>query len=68
MVAAVRRLAREHPGGRLLVVSHGAAIRATLAHAHGIGYAEHRRLRPEPTPNCAVFRVAIENGDLSQLD
>ncbi|MGZ4462876.1 MAG: histidine phosphatase family protein [Gaiellaceae bacterium] len=68
IVPALRALAGRHPGGRLLVVSHGAAIRAVLAHARGVSYSEHRRLQPAPTLNCAIYPIVFENGDMRQLD
>jgi alpha-ribazole phosphatase len=35
--AALERLATQHSGGEVIVVSHGGAIRAAVAHALGIG-------------------------------
>jgi broad specificity phosphatase PhoE len=67
IVATLHRLADEHPDGTLLVVSHGAAIRAALAHARGVSYAEHRRLHPAPTLNCALFTIAVGDGSMRQL-
>jgi probable phosphoglycerate mutase len=47
-VAAIERIRRRHPVGRVLVVSHGGALRAILDHL-GV---EHGAVR-----NCEVFRV-----------
>lgn len=47
-VAAIERIRRRHPGGRVLVVSHGGALRAILDHL-GV---EHGPIR-----NGEVFRV-----------
>jgi broad specificity phosphatase PhoE len=66
IVGALHRLAEAHPGETLLVVSHGAAIRAALAHARGVGYAEHRRLHPAPTLNCALFTIVVGDGGIRQ--
>ena len=43
---AVRRLAARHPGGRILVVSHGGVLRVLHAAASGIDMATHRRRHP----------------------
>lgn len=47
-VAAIERVRQQHPAGRVLVVSHGGAMRAILDHL-GV---EHGPIR-----NCDVFRV-----------
>ena len=47
-VAAIERIRQRHPTGRVLVVSHGGALRAILDHL-GV---EHGPIR-----NCDVFRV-----------
>jgi broad specificity phosphatase PhoE len=65
VVGAILRLAGEHPGERILVVSHGGAIRALQAAAAGIGIATFRRLRPV-VQNARVTSILVENGRLSE--
>jgi len=49
VLAAVERLARAHPEGRVLLVTHGGTIRALRSHA--IGHVDH------PIPNCSVLEL-----------
>ena len=65
VVGAILRLAGEHHGGRILVVSHGGAIRALHAAAAGIDIATFRRLRPV-VQNARVTSILVENGRLSE--
>jgi len=65
VVGAILRLADEHPGGRILVVSHGGAIRALHAAAAGIDIAAFRRLQPV-VQNARVTAILVENGRLSE--
>jgi broad specificity phosphatase PhoE len=60
---AVNRIAEAHPGGRILVVSHGGPIRAIQAAANGMGIHEYRRLKPVE-PNAGLSAVGVENGTL----
>jgi 2,3-bisphosphoglycerate-dependent phosphoglycerate mutase len=60
VVAGVQRIVRRHPGGRLLIVSHGGALRALWHHAGGAAI--------ERMPNCSVYRIAFENGSFRWLD
>lgn len=56
-VAAVERIAREHPGGRILVVSHGGTMRRI-----------HDLVSPEPyepVANCAVVEVHFREDRLT---
>jgi broad specificity phosphatase PhoE len=66
IVAAIRRLAVEHAGGTILVVSHGGPIRAVHAHALGVDIATHRRTGPVE-PNARLSAVAVENGRIARL-
>lgn len=66
-LAAVRRIATEHDGGRVLAVAHGGVIRAIRAAAAGIDYADFRRRVPI-VANCEVSRVAVEGPILRPLD
>jgi probable phosphoglycerate mutase len=65
VVGAILRVAGEHDGGRILVVSHGGAIRALHAAAAGIDLATFRQLRPV-VQNAGVTSVLVENGRLSE--
>jgi len=65
VVGAVLRLAGVHEGARILVVSHGGAIRALHAAAAGIDIATFRQLRPV-VENARVTSVFVENGRLSE--
>jgi 2,3-bisphosphoglycerate-dependent phosphoglycerate mutase len=67
VVAALRRLAEEHPGERLVVVGHGGTVRSVRAFVEGRTVAESRRASP-PIGNCEVFRVRAENGTFRGLD
>jgi broad specificity phosphatase PhoE len=61
VLAALRRIAGDHPGGRVVVVGHGGTMRAVRAHAHRQELAEHRRTGGS-IGNCEVFRLRAENG------
>ena len=65
VVGAILRLAGEQEGGRILVVSHGGAIRALHAAAAGIDIAAYRQLRPV-VQNARVASILVENGRLSE--
>jgi broad specificity phosphatase PhoE len=67
VVAAIQRLAGEHPGGSILVVSHGGPIRAVHAHALGVDIATHRRAGPVE-PNARLSTVAVERGRMALLE
>jgi broad specificity phosphatase PhoE len=66
VLPALRTLAEVHPSATLLVVTHGGPSRVVQAHAAGIDYAEARR-RETVLANCAVYRFAVEDGDLRRL-
>jgi len=67
VVPALDALADEHPGERVLAVTHAGPIRAALAAAAGVTH-EESRARVGPLENCAVFRFALENGTLERVD
>jgi broad specificity phosphatase PhoE len=67
VVSAIRRLAAEHPGGAILVVSHGGPIRAVHAHALGVDIATHRRTGPVE-PNARLSAVTVEEGRIGGLE
>jgi broad specificity phosphatase PhoE len=53
-------VAAAHPGGTVLVVTHGGAIRAARRHATGAA--------GDPVPNCAVSPLAVGPSGLVALD
>lgn len=67
LVSAVLAVASGHPGERVLVVSHGAAIRGVLAAASGLSFQEYRRLHPT-VANAGLSVVCVENGALTRAE
>ena len=67
VVAALRRIAADHPEERVLVIGHGGTIRATRAFLEGLSVAESRS-RSRPIGNCEVFRVVTEDGTFRGID
>ncbi|HKO73955.1 MAG TPA: histidine phosphatase family protein [Gaiellaceae bacterium] len=67
IVAAIQRLAAEHPDGAILVVSHGGPIRAVHAHALGVDIATHRRTGPVE-PNARLSSVAVQDGRIARIE
>ncbi len=66
VVTAIRALARRHPGGRILVVSHGGSLRALHAAAAGVDIPTYRRLHPV-TANAALSAILVgRDGRLSE--
>jgi broad specificity phosphatase PhoE len=63
---AVDRIAREHPAGSVLVVSHGGPLRVVHALAHGLDYLQHRHTIPF-VENCALSRWAVRDGVLTPV-
>ncbi|MFY9579907.1 MAG: histidine phosphatase family protein [Gaiellaceae bacterium] len=61
VVAAVRRIAEAHPGGQVLVVTHGGALR-TLRHAAG------GDLGAPVVRNGQVLKMAIRDDTFARLD
>ncbi|HEY3961191.1 MAG TPA: histidine phosphatase family protein [Gaiellaceae bacterium] len=57
VLEAVGRIARRHPGGRILIVTHGGTMRAL--HTHVIGEPEH------PVENCAVLELHFQDDRLT---
>lgn len=66
VLAALRGIAGSHPGGRILVVSHGGPIRAAHAAALGLHVHDYRRLRPVE-PNARLSAVCVEGDVFSEL-
>jgi broad specificity phosphatase PhoE len=67
IVAAIQRLAAEHPDGAILVVSHGGPIRAVHAHALGVDIATHRRTGPVE-PNARLSSVSVQDGRITRIE
>lgn len=67
VVSALHRLAENHSGGSILVVSHGGPIRAVHAHALGVDVATHRRTGPVE-PNARLSSVSVENARIARLE
>jgi broad specificity phosphatase PhoE len=67
VIGALRKIAEDHPDGRVLVISHGGPIRAIHAAAEGLAIKDYRRLKPVE-PNARLSAVAVENGRLTRLD
>jgi broad specificity phosphatase PhoE len=67
VLAAVQRIATEHPDGRILVVSHGGPIRAVHAAAAEMDVHAYRRLH-RVEPNARVSAVAVEDGRITPID
>jgi broad specificity phosphatase PhoE len=67
IIAALRRIAADHPAQRVLVVGHGGTVRVTRAFIEGSSVADSRRRSPA-IGNCEVFRVVAEDGGLRGID
>ena len=67
VLAALRRLAARHRGERILVVSHGGPMRAAMAAAAEVTYADARRVA-KPVHNCAVAVFRFEDERLRRVD
>jgi broad specificity phosphatase PhoE len=67
VLAAAGKITKEHPDGRVLVVTHGGVIRALTAIAHGVPFGDFTR-GGVAFPNCCVVRFACENGGFRSLD
>jgi broad specificity phosphatase PhoE len=59
VLAALRRVAREHDGARILVVTHGGSLRR----AH-----EHIGLESPFIENCSIWACTVENDTFRPLD
>jgi broad specificity phosphatase PhoE len=60
VVEALHRIAAAHPEGRVLVVAHGGALNALWHHALGE--------RVERWANCAVYKLAVREGEFLAVD
>jgi probable phosphoglycerate mutase len=59
ILAAVERIVEQHPGERVLVVTHGGSMRRVH---------EHLGLEDKPFENCVVWACAHEDGALRSID
>jgi broad specificity phosphatase PhoE len=66
VVRAIRRIAAEHEEQRVLVVTHGGAIRGVHAAALGTDVHTYRRIQ-RVEPNATLSAVCIEDGRLTEL-
>ena len=60
MLAAVAEIAAAHPGEQVLIVSHGGALNTLWHHALGV--------RVERWANCAVYKLAVREGEFLPVD
>jgi probable phosphoglycerate mutase len=65
VVATVLRIATSHPGGTLLVVTHGGSIRACRATAAGLEYAASRVSAIGSMANCEVAELVVADDCLA---
>ncbi len=59
--AALRRIARRHDGGQVLVVAHNTLLRLTLCHLLGIPLSRYRTVFPQ-VANGAVTELRLSEG------
>lgn len=64
---ALRRMAREHPGQAVLVVTHSGPIRTVRAHALGLDYAADRKAAPT-VDRVELAAVKVADGVFSPAD
>ena len=62
VIATLDRLLAKHPRGRIVLVSHGGAVRAIVAHA--VGLPRHDRVHINGAANCSLTTVAMVRGSL----
>ena len=64
---ALDRIARRHPRGTVLVVTHGGPVRAAYVLANGCTFEEARRSGP-PVHNCGLFELRFGEREFSRID
>jgi len=67
VLSEVRRIAEDHPGERVVAVTHGGPIRSALAASAGVQFGEARR-SIHVIGNCAVVSFAVRDGNLERVD
>lgn len=65
VVAAIHRIAVDHGGGHILVVTHGGTIRAIHAAALGVDVTTYRRTH-RVEPNGGLSAIEVEDGQLTE--
>jgi broad specificity phosphatase PhoE len=66
VVGAIREIAKQHEGERVLVVAHGGTIRAIHAAALGVDVHTYRRIQ-RVEPNATLSAVCVDEGRLTEL-
>jgi broad specificity phosphatase PhoE len=66
VVRAIRQIAKQHEGERVLVVAHGGTIRAIHAAALGVDVHTYRRIQ-RVEPNATLSAVCVDEGRLTEL-
>ena len=66
VVLTVVQIAERHPGGTILIVTHGGSIRACRATAAGLDYAASRVSAIGSMANCELVELAIADGRLAE--
>lgn len=67
VVADLHSIAEQHPGERVLAVTHGGAIRSVLAAIAGLSF-DSGRTAIAFVENCAIVEVAVRDGKLERVD
>jgi len=67
VLSEVRRIAEDHPGERVVAVTHGGPIRSALAASAGVQFGDARR-SIHVIGNCAVVSFAVRDGNLERVD
>jgi broad specificity phosphatase PhoE len=67
VLEAIRRIAREHPGEAVLVVTHSGPIRTVCAYALGLDYATDRKAAPT-VDRVGFSAVTVADGVLRPAD
>jgi 2,3-bisphosphoglycerate-dependent phosphoglycerate mutase len=67
VVPALLSFAEEHPGQRVVAVTHGGPMRSAYARALGISHREARRRGPA-IGNCDVARFAVRDASFRRID
>jgi probable phosphoglycerate mutase len=67
VLEALRRIAREHPGDAVLVVTHSGPIRTARAHAAGLDFATDRSAAPH-VEGVRLWAFTVADGELRPAD
>jgi broad specificity phosphatase PhoE len=66
VIKAIREIAADHDGKRVLVVAHGGTLRAIHAAALGVDIHTYRRIQPVE-PNATLSAVVVDDDRLTEL-